>query len=295
MFDTKAELKGVKAKVVLAGPSGSGKTYSALRLATGLANGGKIAMIDTEGDRGLYYANKFSYYREELNDFSPEGYVKMIKEAEKSGIDVLIIDSISHEWKYILKEVEKIPGSNSFTKWGKINPRHEKFVKAILDANIHIIATCRAKDKYVLEENDKGKQVPKKVGLGLEQRDALEYEYTVVLNIDVENNVARHSKDNTGLFGEFCERITEKHGELLLNWAEEGFDPEEELIGLQKANILENFLQKKKVDYELARKFIKAQYSAQDFQYLKYKDSKEFNAELINCGFDINKLIEKIK
>lgn len=34
------------------GHSGTGKTYSALRLATGLADGGKIGLIDTENGRG---------------------------------------------------------------------------------------------------------------------------------------------------------------------------------------------------------------------------------------------------
>ena len=286
MFE-KAVLMNVKAKVVIAGPSGSGKTFSSLRLASGLANGGKIGMIDTEGDRGLYYANKFEYFRDTLKNHSPEAYMGKIKEAKEAGVDVLIIDSITHEWKQLLEDLEKIPGSNQYAKWGQITPRHEKFLKTILETDMHIICTVRAKDKYILETNDKGKQAPKKVGLGLEQRDTLEYEFTTVIHTDSENHFATAGKDNTGIFKGLNELLSEKHGENLLLWCSEGIDPEEQEIGIQNANLLEDFMAKKKIPEEQARDFIKLVYDASDFRYLKKKDCRDFNDRLKKCNFDI--------
>lgn len=56
---SKAVRKQIKVKIALIGPSGSGKTYTALRLAKGL--GGNILLVNTEGDRGYFYANEFNY------------------------------------------------------------------------------------------------------------------------------------------------------------------------------------------------------------------------------------------
>jgi Ni2+-binding GTPase involved in maturation of urease and hydrogenase len=37
-----------KLRLAIAGPAGSGKTYTGLLIARSLANGGKIAVVDTE-------------------------------------------------------------------------------------------------------------------------------------------------------------------------------------------------------------------------------------------------------
>lgn len=287
----KAVLTNVKAKIALTGPSGSGKTYSSLTLATGLANGGKIGFIDTEGDRGLFYANKFDFYRDTLKNHSPEAYISKIKEAEAEGIDVLIIDSITHEWKQLLEDLEKIPGSNSYAKWGQITPRHEAFLKVILEANMHIICTVRAKDKYILEINDKGKQAPKKVGLGLEQRDTIEYEFTTVLNLDSETHFATASKDNTGVFKTINSLMTEEHGRQLFLWCSEGVDVEEQEIGLHKSILLEDFLKKKEINETEALDFIGKVYHTKDFKHLKTKDYKDFMMKLKTNNYSINGLV----
>ncbi len=286
----KAVLTNVKAKIAITGPSGSGKTYSSLALATGLANGGKIGFIDTEGDRGLYYSNKFDFYRDTLKNHSPEAYIDKIREAEAEGIDVLIIDSITHEWKQLLEDLEKIPGNNSYAKWGQITPRHEAFLKVILEAKLHIICTVRAKDKYVLEVNSRGKQVPKKVGLGLEQRDTIEYEFTTVLNIDSETHYSTASKDNTGVFKNINALITEEHGKRLFLWCTEGVDVEEQEIGLHKSILLEDFLEKKEIPEAEALKFILREYNSKEFKHLKLKHYKSFMMALKNNDYTLEGL-----
>ena len=230
----KAKKEQIFLKVLLAGASGSGKTFSALRLARGIAEqtGGKIAAIDTEAGRIRYYADEFDFDDEQLAEpYTPEKYIEAIDEAVKGGYSVLVIDSITHEWNYLLEQIDKIPGSNSYTKWGKLTPRHNRFVEKIIQSPINIIVTVSGKDAYVLEQDKNGKQVPKKVGLGYTQRDGLEYEYTVTFNIDQTNHVATAQKDNTHLFENRYDVLTEEDGKLLYNWANSG---EESISSIQK-------------------------------------------------------------
>jgi hypothetical protein len=73
----------------------------------------------------------------------------------------------------------------------------------------------------VLEVNDKGKQTPKKVGLAPVQREGMEYEFTVMLDVDM-NHIASSSKDRTGLFDGRFFKISEATGKELLTWLETG-------------------------------------------------------------------------
>ena len=225
MAFVKAKKEKIWTKVLLGGSSGSGKTYSALRLATGLAKkcGSGIAAIDTEAGRIRYYANEFDFSDMQLTEpFTPEKYIEAINEAVGSGFKVLIIDSISHEWNYCVDIHDKMPG-NSWTNWSKVTPRHDAFMEKILQAPIHIIATVRGKDEYVLEEKN-GKQTPKKVGLGFKQRDGVEYNYTATFNIAQDTHIAEATKDNTHIFEGRYEVLTEKDGEALYDWANTGED-----------------------------------------------------------------------
>lgn len=134
----KAERKRAKLRLGICGPAGSGKTYSSLLIAKGI--GGKIAMLDTEHSSGELYSDLLDYDIEILNPpFSPERYIRVIKEAGKDGYRTLIIDSLSHAWAG---------------------------VEALLQSPLHIISTMRAKTSYsILNENGKAK--PVKIGLNL--------------------------------------------------------------------------------------------------------------------------------
>lgn len=94
----------------------------------------------------------------------------------------------------------------------------------ILTSPIHIIATARGKDDWVLEDKN-GKQVPKKVGMGQQQDKDISYEYTVSLMIAQDTHIASADKDNTHLFDGKYEVLTEKHGENLYEWANKGDAP----------------------------------------------------------------------
>ena len=223
----KAKREKIWLKVLLAGPSGSGKTYSALRVASGVAKktGSRMATIDTENGRIRYYANEFDFDDLQLEmPYSPEKYIEAIDEAIDAGYQILVIDSITHEWDYCNDVHNKMPG-NSWTNWAKITPRHDAFMEKILQSPLHVFATVRGKDEYILEEKN-GKQVPKKVGLGYKQRDNTEYNYTVTFNIDQQTHVAESMKDNTHIFEDRYEVLTEKDGVALYDWANSGDIPD---------------------------------------------------------------------
>jgi hypothetical protein len=147
----------------LAGPTKSGKTLSALRLATGLAQGGTIAMINTEGARGHQYADKFEYVATDISPpFSPAVYIEAVKAAIALKPAVIIIDSMSHMHdgpggllEYHDAEVDRLAGSDERARkrvgWGSawVKPKAEEnqFVYALLGAACAVILCFRAKEK----------------------------------------------------------------------------------------------------------------------------------------------------
>jgi hypothetical protein len=237
----KATKKQCKLRAGFMGIAGSGKTFSALRLATGL--GGKIAVIDTERKSASKYADRFDFDVCELEFPTIENMVKIIKEAEALGYNVLIIDSLTHAWKMLLEEVEKLTATrfegNSFRAWGVATPIQRQFIDVILKSNLHIITTMRVKTEYVIELNHKGKQAPKRIGLSAEQGKDIEYEFDFLVMIDG-NHSAEVIKDRSGKFhDEYIERITEETGKTLADWLEVG---EIEELTLMPEDILKNTL-----------------------------------------------------
>lgn len=219
-----AHRKRAKIKMGLAGPSGSGKTYSALLLAFGLCmDWNKVAIVDTENHSGELYSHLGEYNVLNLESpFTPEKYVDAIKICEKAGMEVIIIDSTTHEWECLLEYHSSLQG-NSFTNWAKVIPRHNDFVQKILQSPCHIISTVRTKQDYVLSEKN-GKMVPEKVGLKSVQRDGLEYEYTLVFDLDMKNH-ATASKDRTGLFfGKPEQKLKIETGKVIQAWCNSGAD-----------------------------------------------------------------------
>lgn len=218
----KASRKKAKIKLCLQGPSGSGKTYSALLLAYGLCNDwNKIAVVDTENHSAELYAHLGTFNTLQLSaPFTPEKYMQAIDVCEKAGMEVLVIDSVTHEWENLLDYHTSLQG-NSFTNWGRVTPRHNEFVRKILQSSMHIISTIRTKQDYVLNERN-GKMVPEKVGLKTVQRDGLEYEFTLVFDIDMKNH-AIASKDRTGLFfGQPEKKLSVETGKQINDWCNSG-------------------------------------------------------------------------
>ena len=221
-----AQRKKAKIRLGLQGPSGCGKTYSSLLMAHGMTGDWqKVVVIDTENHSADLYADLGNYHVLSLSKpFSPEAYIKAIEACEaQSEIEVIIIDSISQEWEGaggILETHGNMVG-NSFTNWNKVTPRHNAFVQKILQSRCHVIATIRSKQDYVLSEKN-GKMVPEKVGLKGITREGMDYELTIVLDLDIKHN-ATASKDRTGLFMDKPQFVIKPStGKRILDWCNAG-------------------------------------------------------------------------
>ncbi|GEO03365.1 hypothetical protein AAE02nite_10290 [Adhaeribacter aerolatus] len=227
----KAKRTQARIRLCLQGPSGSGKTYSALLLAFGLCGDwAKIAVIDTEYGSASLYSHLGEYNVLSLHEpFSPEKYMEALQVCQSAGMEVVIIDGISFEWEFLLDYHGSLAG-NSFTNWSKVTPRHNKFVQSILQSSCHVIATARTKQDYVLVDKN-GRMVPEKVQLKTIQRDGIDYEFTLVFDLDMKNNAVA-SKDRTSLFqGKPEQKLSAETGKQILQWClsavpEPGMDDE---------------------------------------------------------------------
>jgi len=230
----KAQKQKSKLRLGIDGPSGSGKTWGALAIAS--AFGDKIAVIDTECGSASLYSDHFDFDVLELrDDFAPERYVEAIRMAEKAGYDVLVIDSISHEWEGVggCLDIQNRLGGR-YTDWAKVTPRHDLFVNALVSSSLHIIVTLRTKTEYIIEKNQHGKDTPRKVGTAPKQRDGLEYELTAVFNL-CPQHIASVSKDRTGLFDGKDFRLDASVGRELLAWLDSGIAPPDHKAALNTA------------------------------------------------------------
>lgn len=214
----KAHRQEARIKLALQGVSGSGKTYSSLLIAKGLIGSyDKVCVIDTEHSSSDLYAHLGDFSVISLDaPYTPEKYIHAIQIAEESNMEVIILDSLSHAWEYLVEYHSSLTG-NSFTNWNKITPRHNALINKVLSSKSHVIACLRVKQDYVLSDKN-GKTVPERVGLKAIQREGVDYEFTMVLDIDYKH-FATASKDRTDLFmgkPEFI--INESTGESIKSW-----------------------------------------------------------------------------
>jgi hypothetical protein len=221
----KASKKKAKIKMALQGPSGSGKTMSSLLIAYGLCGSwDRIAVVDSEHHSSDLYADLGTYNVLPITaPFTPEKYILAIDKCLAAGMDVIIIDSLSHLWDGAggILDIHSAMMGNSFANWSKVTPRYNAFVQHMLQCDAHIIGTLRTKQDYVLNEKN-GKQVIEKVGLKSISKDGLDYEFTLVLDIDLKHN-ATASKDRTGLYADKPQFIpTIDTGAQLLLWCNTG-------------------------------------------------------------------------
>lgn len=229
----KAVKEKLSCKIALEGPAGSGKTYSALLLAKGF--GGKTCLIDTENRSSRLYADKFEFDIIELGKpFPPEHYIEAIKAAEDAGYDNIIVDSATHEWDGeggildLNTELSKTDRS-SFNVWGKLTPRHNKFIRHILDSKANIICCFRTKTAYEVQEQDRNGRkvaVPVKIGTKPVTREGFDYECTIVFVLAI-SNMAEVSKDRTGLYIGIQKKLEEADGKKIMEYLGSGATSEE--------------------------------------------------------------------
>ena len=218
-----ASRKRIYLKVGITGPSGSAKSWSAILLARGLAGPeGLVAAVDTENGSLSLYSHLTPFLVVDLEPpYAPQKYIAAIRDAEANGVKVLIIDSFTHAWKFLLDKKEKLDAAgrggdrnnkSGFANWGPVKAEAEELKNAILQSKMHIVCCMRSKTDYAQEG---GKVI--KVGMASIQEPDVEYEFTTVFAADMAHNV-QQSKDRTGLFQDRIFQVTVKTGEELLAW-----------------------------------------------------------------------------
>lgn len=175
----------------------------------------------------------------------------------------------------------------------KVTPLHNKFLEAIADSPIHIIATMRGKDQYELQKEEDGSKLSvKKLGVGAKQREGFEYEFTISFLLDQKMNYAEAQKDNTHLFEKERARVlTEKDGISLIRWANsgEGYTPPIRHSDVQKLNDEELLKSLHKEIYETCKEMAKGEHGKEMSKLLK---EYEPNAGNINKVKNVEKLQE---
>lgn len=269
----KVTRKKAKLRLALTGVSGAGKSLGALYIAYGITGDwDKIAFIDTEHERGRFYADRSDLpfetgsflYQPLYPPYSPDRYKQFVQEAaEAVGPDgVVIVDSFTHAWNNdggVLEIKDRIatqPGKTSYTAWNEAGKEQTSLVNTILAVECHTIVTMRSKMDYAMQENDRGKLAPVKIGLAPVQREDTEYEFDIVLDI-ARSHIATASKDTTFL-DKFGEVITPKLGENLKAWLDNGIEPPKKATAEQKkelSSLAESRVGKKHVKDLLATYF----------------------------------------
>lgn len=239
----RARRSHARLRMALAAVSGAGKTMGALRMAKGLVQRlidmgvlegtieGKICLIDSERKSAQLYADVCPFDTIELEPpYSVDRYQQAIAAVERAGYVVCVIDQISHAWSGPGGQLEfvdalKARGGNQMSPWAKVTPIQQEFYDRMLRSTMHIIVTMRCKSEYVIQEVQDGnriKKVPVKIGLSPVQRDGIEYEFTTCLDIDLESHMATASKDRTRLFMDKQTFIDESVGARLGDWLQSG-------------------------------------------------------------------------
>lgn len=236
-----ASREGAKTVTAFAGISGSGKTFSAILYAYGLAkrNAAKVGFLDTENRRGRLYADilpgKAQFLIADMAaPFSPARYSEAIKQFEAAGVEVLVIDSVTHEWEGIggcddIANEGVTPGKPG--RWNKAKREHKKFMDVLLQSSMHIVVCVRAREKTKIEQQN-GKAVFIPQGIQPVQEKNFMFEMTASLMMDDQGARQQVMKCPAALqsyLGRGQGYITVEDGEQVRAWIDGGTPINKEL------------------------------------------------------------------
>ena len=242
----KAQRHKMKLNMMITGGSGAGKTVGSLLIAKGIIQElhpdikeediwDKIAVIDTEHERALFRAN-MTVGGEHIGEFlhlnfekpyDPRRLKNIFEEAGKMGIEVIIIDSLSHFWggEGGLLDIHQGFGGQ-FQHWQQTNKVQADFLKLLTEGGFHTISTARTKQDMVMEKDEEtGKTIIRKLGLKAEVRDGFEYEFAISVQVDHLTHDLIVMKDNSELIaGRDDKKASPELGRELVKWADKGID-----------------------------------------------------------------------
>jgi hypothetical protein len=231
----KASREGAKTVTAFAGVSGSGKTYSAILYAYGLAKrrADKVGFLDTENRRGRLYADilpgKAQFLIADMGaPFSPARYSEAIKQFEAAGVEVLVIDSVTHEWEGIggcddIANDGVAPGKPG--RWNKAKREHKKFMDTMLQSSMHIVVCVRAREKTKIDKDAQGKTIFIPQGIQPVQEKNFMFEMTGSLMMDEQGkrqDVMKCPAALQGFLGRGQGYIGIEDGEAVRAWIDGG-------------------------------------------------------------------------
>lgn len=224
----KATKRNARLRMATCGTSGSGKSFTNLKLAAALTPPGKrFCAIDTERGSLSKYSDMFDFDVVELASYDPVHLINLLGMAASEGYTLCLIDSLSHFWEGKDGALEKVDAivkrtkaGNSFTAWRDVTPIHNQMIDAILQSPMHVLATMRVKTEYVMETNDRGKMVPRKVGLKPIQREGVDYEFDIVADIDESHNLVIGKTRCQALDGKVFHKPGEDVAKIIRGWLE---------------------------------------------------------------------------
>ena len=220
-----AKREGARLVIGIAGVSGSGKTYTALQLAYGLANGNgnKVGFLDTENRRGSLYADSLptSFLIGDLYaPFSPQRYIDAIREFQSAGVEVLVIDSVTHEWEGTGGCDEIASNTNSrMADWKRAKAEHKRFMNVLLQSDMHVICCIRAREKVDFSDPKN----PRALGIQPIQEKNFMFEMTASLlmhDSGASQTVLKCPAELTGILGNGGRYITSDDGRALRSWVD---------------------------------------------------------------------------
>lgn len=232
-----ANKANVRVVLSLVGESQCGKTYSALRVALGMTDGlpEKIFVIDSEGRADLY-CDIFGSYNvanvAENNEaqgrpkYHPMGYIELIKEAQKAGAGVIIIDSMSHAWEseggclWLADNQFYHSGKPmvGMDKWKQPKLLWKTLIQTILDCGNNVILTFKAQRQFELDED--GKPMKDEV-LKIIRENKAPFDLTAEILLDADTRTpAEYLKMPDGLEYLFPLGVylTEQTGKGIIEW-----------------------------------------------------------------------------
>jgi hypothetical protein len=241
-----ATRESILLRAALCGPTGSGKTKTSLILGTRMVerlSTGPLFVIDSENRSALRYAYsprsrqgyKFKHVPMPEDDYGPAAYTAAIDYCESQGAGVILIDSLSHAWNGIngvLEQVDQVTmhsrSKNTFSEgWKTMTPVHNRLIQRIIGSSAHVIFTLRAKVDWVVQENERGKKEPVKVGMAPVQREGVDYEPDLFFDMTVPDNhlVVSKSRCDRLTPGEMIKRPSVEFADVIIEWIKDAEPP----------------------------------------------------------------------
>jgi len=166
------------------GFSGTGKTYTTSVILAGLAKmiGEKrVACFETEGAASFVRKKVFEPAGIELIGHSSRSFKDLMgfcNEAQREGIKIIFVDSITHVWRDLMTSYKKAKGRSyiSVKDWGVLKDQWSRFTDFVVQSPIHLVILGRAGFDYEKEENDQGKKEMMKSGTKMQAEKDFSFE-----------------------------------------------------------------------------------------------------------------------